>query len=50
VVGFPAAVGLVITAVDRVVSLVMLSVLAGLVTIATRRQRREQLLVSAGSE
>jgi uncharacterized membrane protein YbhN (UPF0104 family) len=41
IVGFPAAVGLVITAVDRLVSLVVLSVLAGILTVATRRQRRE---------
>ena len=41
IVGFPAAVGLVITAVDRLVSLSVLSVLAGIVTFATRRQRRE---------
>ncbi len=47
IVGFPAAVGLVITAVDRLVSLAVLSVLAGIVTITTRRQRREQLLVGA---
>jgi hypothetical protein len=39
IVGFPAAVGLVITAVDRVVNLVVLSVFAGIVTLATRRQR-----------
>jgi uncharacterized membrane protein YbhN (UPF0104 family) len=50
VVGFPAAVGLVITAVDRIVSLVVLSVLAGVVTISTRRQRREQVLVAAESD
>jgi uncharacterized membrane protein YbhN (UPF0104 family) len=50
VVGFPAAVGVVITAVDRVVSLVVLSLLAGLVTVATRRQRRAELLVGAGIE
>jgi uncharacterized membrane protein YbhN (UPF0104 family) len=50
VVGFPAAVGLVITAVDRIVSLVVLSVLAGIVTISTRRQRREQMLVAAEGE
>ena len=47
IVGFPAAVGLVITAVDRLVSLAVLSVLAGIVTITTRRQRREQVLVAA---
>ena len=40
IVGFPAAVGLVITAVDRVVNLVVLSMFAGIVTIATRRERR----------
>ncbi len=40
IVGFPAAVGLVITAVDRVVNLVVLSVFAGLVTFVTRRERR----------
>jgi uncharacterized membrane protein YbhN (UPF0104 family) len=50
VVGFPAAVGLVITAIDRIVSLVVLSVLAGIVTISTRRQRREQVLVSAETD
>jgi len=50
IVGFPAAVGLVITAVDRLVSLAMLSVLAGIVTYATRRQRREQLLAASESE
>jgi uncharacterized membrane protein YbhN (UPF0104 family) len=50
VVGFPAAVGLVITAVDRIVSLVVLSVLAGIVTLSTRRQRREQVLVAAESD
>jgi uncharacterized membrane protein YbhN (UPF0104 family) len=40
IVGFPAAVGLVITAVDRVVNLVVLSAFAGIVTLATRRERR----------
>jgi uncharacterized membrane protein YbhN (UPF0104 family) len=50
IVGFPAAVGLVITAVDRLVSLTVLSVLAGIVTYTTRRQRREQLLASSESE
>lgn len=40
IVGFPAAVGLVITAVDRVVNLVVLSSFAGVVTLATRRQHR----------
>jgi len=39
IVGIPAAVGLVITAVDRVINLVVLSVFAGIVTIATRRER-----------
>ncbi len=38
-VGFPAAVGLVITAIDRIVNLVVLLVFAGLVTVATRRER-----------
>jgi len=47
IVGFPAAVGLVITAVDRLVSLAVLSVLAAIVTITTRRQRREQVLAEA---
>jgi hypothetical protein len=47
IVGVPAAVGLVITAFDRLVSLAVLSVLAGIVTITTRRQRREQVLVAA---
>ena len=41
IVGFPAAVGLVITAVDRVVNLVVLSVFAGIVTLATRRERAQ---------
>jgi uncharacterized membrane protein YbhN (UPF0104 family) len=50
IVGFPAAVGLVITAVDRVVSLIVLSVLAGIVTFATRRQRREQVLATSESD
>jgi uncharacterized membrane protein YbhN (UPF0104 family) len=50
IVGFPAAVGLVITAVDRLVSLTVLSVLAGIVTYTTRRQRREQLLAASESE
>jgi len=35
-----AAVGLVITAVDRLVSLAGLSVLAGIVTVATRRRKQ----------
>jgi hypothetical protein len=39
IVGFPAAVGLVITAVDRVVNLVVLSVFAGIVAFVTRKQR-----------
>jgi uncharacterized membrane protein YbhN (UPF0104 family) len=47
IVGFPAAVGVVITAVDRLVSLVVLSVFAGIVTYATRRQRREQVLAAS---
>ena len=42
IVGFPAAVGLVITAVDRVVNLVILSVFAGVITYATRRQRKRE--------
>jgi uncharacterized membrane protein YbhN (UPF0104 family) len=50
VVGFPAAVGLVITAVDRLVSLAVLAVLAAIVTFTTRRQRREQVLAGAESE
>jgi len=50
IVGFPAAVGLVITAVDRLVSLTVLSVLAGIVTYTTRRQRREQLLAASEGE
>jgi uncharacterized membrane protein YbhN (UPF0104 family) len=50
IVGFPAAVGLVITAVDRLVSLVVLSVLAGIVAVATRRQRREESVVGFGSD
>ena len=40
IVGFPAAVGLVITAVDRVINLAVLSVFAGIITLATRRERR----------
>jgi len=47
IVGFPAAVGLVITAVDRLISLVVLSVLAGIVTLATRHQRRERVLAAS---
>jgi uncharacterized membrane protein YbhN (UPF0104 family) len=42
IVGFPAAVGLVITAVDRIVNLVVLLVFAGIVTLATRRQVQAQ--------
>ena len=51
IVGFPAAVGLVITAVDRVINLVILSIFAGLITYATRHQRRraaEALAIAAG--
>jgi uncharacterized membrane protein YbhN (UPF0104 family) len=40
IVGIPAAVGLVITAVDRVVNLVVLAMFAGIVTLVTRNQRR----------
>lgn len=40
IVGFPAAVGLVITAIDRIVNLVVLLAFAGLVTLATRHERR----------
>jgi uncharacterized protein (TIRG00374 family) len=47
IVGFPAAVGLVITAVDRIVSLMVLSIFAGVVTYTTRRQRREQVLAAS---
>ena len=43
IVGFPAAVGLVITAVDRVINLVVLSAFAGLITLMTRHQRKEEL-------
>jgi hypothetical protein len=39
IVGLPAAMGLVITAVERVVGLVVLSVFATVVTLLTRRQR-----------
>jgi uncharacterized membrane protein YbhN (UPF0104 family) len=39
IVGVPAAVGLVITAIDRIVNLVVLAAFAGLVTVATRRER-----------
>ena len=46
IVGIPAAVGLVITAVDRLVSLAALSVLAGIVTVATRRRRQALASVS----
>ena len=42
IVGIPAAVGLVITAVDRVINLVVLSVFAGIVTFVTRRQRAHE--------
>ena len=38
IVGLAAAVGLVITAVDRIVNLLVLLVFAGIVTLATRRQ------------
>jgi uncharacterized membrane protein YbhN (UPF0104 family) len=40
IVGLPAAVGLVITAVERVVGLVVLSVFAAIVTLMTRRRSR----------
>jgi uncharacterized membrane protein YbhN (UPF0104 family) len=40
IVGFPAAVGLVITAVDRFVSLAVLSVFAGILAAMTRRGHR----------
>jgi hypothetical protein len=40
IVGMPAAVGLVITAVERVIGLVVLSVFAGVVTLLTRRRSR----------
>jgi len=40
IVGLPAAVGLVITAVERVVGLVVLSLFASIVTFLTRHQRR----------
>jgi len=50
IVGFPAAVGLVITAVDRLVSLAVLSVLAGIVTFTTRRQRRQQLVPASDGD
>jgi uncharacterized membrane protein YbhN (UPF0104 family) len=46
IVGFPAAVGLVITAVDRVVNLVVLSVFAGIVTLATRSERRASAIAA----
>jgi Lysylphosphatidylglycerol synthase TM region len=39
IVGMPAAVGLVITAVERVIGLVVLSVFAAIVTFVTRKQR-----------
>jgi uncharacterized membrane protein YbhN (UPF0104 family) len=38
-VGFPAAVGLVITAIDRIVNLVVLLAFAGIVTLVTRHER-----------
>jgi hypothetical protein len=41
IVGFPAAVGLVITAVDRIVNLLVLLMFAGVVTLATRRERNQ---------
>jgi hypothetical protein len=47
IVGFPAAVGLVITAVDRVVNLVVLLIFGGLVTWATRRDRKRGASVEA---
>ena len=47
IVGLPAAVGVVITAVDRLVSLVVLSLFAAIVTYTTRRQRREQVLAAS---
>jgi len=40
IVGFTAAEGLVITAVDRLINLVVLSTFAGIITLVTRRQRR----------
>jgi uncharacterized membrane protein YbhN (UPF0104 family) len=40
IVGIPAAIGVVITAVERVVGLVVLSVFAGIVTLLTRNRRR----------
>src|SRR5262249_10766706 len=40
IVGIEAAVGVVITAVDRVINLVVLSLFAGIVTLVTRNQRR----------
>jgi hypothetical protein len=49
IVGFPAAVGLVITAVDRAVNLVVLSVFAGAITVATRRQRRQLAATEAAT-
>jgi uncharacterized membrane protein YbhN (UPF0104 family) len=45
--GFPAAVGLVITAVDRIVNLVVLMVFAGLITLKTRHESRAALARSA---
>jgi uncharacterized membrane protein YbhN (UPF0104 family) len=41
IVGLAAAVGLVITAVDRIVNLIVLLVFAGLVTVATRRTQAQ---------
>jgi uncharacterized membrane protein YbhN (UPF0104 family) len=46
IVGFPAAEGLVVTAVDRVINLVILSVFAGLITYATRRGRKRAALAA----
>ena len=40
IVGMPAAVGLVITAVERVIGLVVLSLFAGIVTLLTRKQAK----------
>jgi len=41
IVGLQAAVGLVITAVDRIVNLLVLLMFAGVVTLATRRERAQ---------
>ena len=49
IVGFPAAVGLVITAVDRVINLVILSVFGAVVTYATRRQRKHAVPAPAAA-